>query len=178
MAGVEYRVLRHHPEKILHGLLSPHHLGGSHYGIHQRFIAGAAAGVAVLLKPGTDLLPVRMDVLVQQCFGGYNKARGAESALHSAIYHPGKLKGMQIFCCAQSFNGQHLTVVLHHFHIPCTGAHQLTIQNHITGSAHTLAAAHLCTGKTHRTKCVSQRVLLVITQKSPLYPIDFQNSSY
>ena len=123
------------------------HLGRIHHRVHQRFVAGAAAGIAVLLKPVADVLTGGRRIFIQQGFGRDDEPGAAESALGAAVGHPGQLQGMQAGGGADAFDGGDMGAVGHPGEFGDAGAHQFAVHDDIACRTLALATAHLRAGQ-------------------------------
>ena len=75
-------------QQLLFLFLAPQYTGRIHYGVDQRFVTRAAAGIAVLMEPVPHLFPTRALVLVQERFRRHDETGSAKTALGSAVRHP------------------------------------------------------------------------------------------
>ena len=80
-------------------------LAASMTAIHDRLVAGAAAGVVVLGEPGAHLFAGGVRVAVQQRLGRDDEARRAETALGRAVHNKRQLDRVQLVRRANALDG-------------------------------------------------------------------------
>src|SRR5690606_18496400 len=99
--------------------------------IDQLFIAGAAASVAVFLKPVADVFTGWIRGSVEQGLGGNYETWCAEAALSSAVDHPGHLQGVKIARSSDTFDCCYGRPVLHPAHLSDAGTEQFAVDNDV-----------------------------------------------
>jgi hypothetical protein len=95
------------------------------------------------LEPVSHLLPGGIRGFIQQGLAGNDEAGRTESALGTAVNHPGSLERVQVVRGADPFDGRDRCIIRYPFHFCDTGPYQLVIENHIAGTALAFAASHL-----------------------------------
>ncbi|OPY12523.1 MAG: hypothetical protein A4E69_02151 [Syntrophus sp. PtaB.Bin138] len=117
------------------GHFAAQNLGCVHCRVHYGDVTGAAAGVLVLGEPVTHILAGRVRIGVEERLDGYYETRCAETALYGAVVDKSLLNGVEVDGCSDAFGGDDCRPVVNAFHPGHAGAHQLAVNDDITGAA-------------------------------------------
>ena len=172
--AIVFLVLRHLDLDVVDRGFAAHDSGGVHDGVDDLLVARAAADVLMLLEPVADLFARRIIVLGEQCVGGDDKARRAETALDGAVVHESHLNGMQMLRRADAFNRSDRAEFLNAAHFVDAGAHELAVEYYGAGTADADAAADLDAGAAKSSEYVGQRFLNGVAHEHPVDAVDVQ----
>ncbi len=134
-------------DQILFRFFAAHDRCCIDHGIGQRFVAGAAAGIAVAVEPGTHIFARRVFVLIEKGFCRHQEAWCTDAALCAAVNHPRHLQRVQVVGSADAFDGDDLFAVLEFADRNHASLDRFVVDEHRTGAALAVVAAHLAAGE-------------------------------
>ena len=115
--------------------------------IHNRLVAGAAAGIVVLGEPGAHFFAGRVGVLVQQRLGRDDHAGRAETALGRAVNGERHLDRVQLFGRADALDGDDRRAIRHAAHLGHAGQGEFAIHDDRAGAAVPIVARDFRAGQ-------------------------------
>ena len=118
--AVVFAVLRHLDHDILERTVASENFCSVHYCIDNLLVACASADVPVFLEPVSGFLSCRVRVFLKELVCGYDKSRGAETALNSPCVHESNLDRVEVVGSAYTFDCGNLAVFLHFTDFLCT----------------------------------------------------------
>ncbi len=157
------------------GHLATQNLGCGHCRIDDGDVAGAAAGIPVLLEPVTHVLPCRVRVGIEERLDGDHESGGAETALDCAVKNECLLDWVEVYRRADTFSGNNRRPVFDPFHFHGAGANKLAVQDDITGAARSGSAPDLDTGQVELLPQHVGQERFLIDDQMPLDTIHFQH---
>ena len=121
--------------------------GGSHGGVDQGLVAGAAAEIALLVEPVANLFAGGIGIVLEQDLRADDEAGRAEAALGAAVGHPGNLQRVHVGQRADAFDCGDFGIVGHSAHLEDAGLGDLAVHDDVACAAVALAAADLAAGQ-------------------------------
>jgi hypothetical protein len=106
----------------------------------------ARASAEIVREAEPDIVFGGVGVLVEQCFGGHQKARRADAALQSGAFEEALLKGVEMALGSQSFDGLQGGTLSFHREDDAT-VHWHAVHDDRAGSAVAIIATFLGTGQ-------------------------------
>ena len=114
-------------DDIFHRSLTAHDFGCHHDSVNDLLVSSAAADVAVLVKPLSNLFPGGRKILRKQRVRGYDKTGTAETALDGAAGDERLLDGMQMLRRTDPLDRGDGGVLGYRLHLPGTGTGELPV---------------------------------------------------
>ena len=130
--AVVFAVLRDLHHDVFQGAVVSEDFCCIHHCVHDLFVAGASAYIAVLLEPVPDFLSCGIRVFLQQLICGDYESRRTETALHSSCMHERHLYRVEEPGSADALDGQEFAVFFYPAYFSCTRADDFTVENHRT----------------------------------------------